>query len=134
MVKPDEQTNEDEVDEEDPGTVTHITSDNPIISETIVNTAWEPIATQQVGEHISSYDGSSVDWMEKKAAIAYAVGMSEDALIYWKVKNGGSTSKSIGIVSSKDQSDKYQVFIEWLDGQGWKPVKVDVLTTLNFNY
>ena len=84
--------------------------------------------------HISSYDGKSIDWIEKQKAIAYATGNSVDSLVFWKVKNGGSPEKSIGIVESKETSEKYRVYIEWVNGEGWQPVKVDVLNTLDFAY
>ena len=31
---------------------------------------------EQTGEHVSLYDGESVDWDEKKQAIAYATGLT----------------------------------------------------------
>lgn len=116
---------------EEPGTLTHKPSDDKTVIETIVDTAWEPIATSQTGEHVSSYDGKSVDWNEKKEAIAYATGSATDSLIFWKIKNGGSPQKSIGIVSTYDKSEKYRVYIEWVEQEGWKPVQVDVLNTLD---
>ena len=119
---------------EESGTVTYGPSDDKIIAETVVNTAWEPIGTTQTGDHASQYDGKSVDWNEKKKALAYATGLSENEMLFLKIKNGGGPQKSIGIVSSKDKSEKYRVYLEWVDGQGWKPVKMDKLTTLEFDY
>ncbi|AOV07931.1 YrrS family protein [Sporosarcina ureilytica] len=107
---------------------------DPIVSQSIVNPAWEPIGTEQTGEHASVYKRDSIDWIEKERALTYATGLSADNMIIWKLKNGGSPQKSIGIVSSKDKTEKYQVFLEWVDNEGWKPVKMDVLTTLDFNY
>ncbi|WP_301109614.1 YrrS family protein [Sporosarcina sp.] len=109
-------------------TVTPSTDSN--IKETLVDADWKPIGTSQTGEHVSKYDGSSDDWNEKKQAIAYATGLSEDEMIFWRIQNGGSPQKSEGIVSSKDKSEKYKVYIEWVDGEGWKPVKMDVLNTI----
>ena len=85
-----------------PGSVTSVPSDDAIIAETITDTAWKPIGTTQTGEHVSLYDGKSVDWNEKKQALAYATGLSQDSMIFWKIKNGGGPQKSIGIVSSRD--------------------------------
>ncbi|MHA6260340.1 YrrS family protein [Sporosarcina sp. CAU 1771] len=109
-------------------------TDDDVVSETISNSSWQAIGTEQAGEHVSSYNAKSMDFLEKKKAIAYAVGQSEDSLNYWKVKNGGSPRKSIGIIDVKGTSEKYRVYIDWIDGQGWRPVKVDVLTTLDFDY
>lgn len=93
----------------------------------VVNPDWKPIGTKQSGEHVSKYDGQSDDWYEKKKAISYATGMSEDQLYFDRIQNGGSPQKSEGIVRSKDNSKKYKVYLEWVDGQGWKPVRMDVL-------
>lgn len=125
---------EEKADEEQGGKVTYAKPDDPVIAETIVNSSWKPIGTTQTGDHVSQYDGTSVDWQEKKQAIAYSTGIPEESLIYWKIKNGGSPQKSVGIVSTKDKSEKYQVHLEWVDGEGWKPVKMDVLNTLEFDY
>lgn len=46
------------------------------------------------------------------------------------VGNGGSPQKSIGTVTSKDQTEKYRIYLEWVDGQGWKPTQMDVLNQL----
>ena len=122
------------ISSEESGTVTYGPSDDKIIAETVVNTAWKPIGTTQTGVHTSMYDGKSVDWNEKKQALAYATGLSENEMIFKKIKNGGGPQKSIGIVSSRDGSEKYRVYLEWVDEQGWKPVQMDKLTTLEFDY
>lgn len=115
-------------------TVTTVPNDEEIVVETIVDAAWKPIGTVQTGEHVSIYNDESVDWDEKKEAIAYATKFPVESLIYWKIKNGGGPQKSIGIVSTRDQSEKFRVYLEWVDGQGWKPVKMDILNTLDFEY
>ncbi|WP_318615121.1 YrrS family protein [Sporosarcina sp. YIM B06819] len=125
-----------EIKEEDKsvGSVTFVTSDDDIVAETIISAAWQPIGTTQSGEHASQYDRESVDWAEKQQALAYATGLSQNAMIFWKIKNGGGPQKSVGIVSSTDKAEKYRVYLEWVDGEGWKPVKMDVLKTLDFEY
>ncbi len=117
-----------------PGTVTIVPSEDEVIAETVINTSWQPIGTTQTGEHISTYDGKSVDWEEKKKALAYATGLPYNSMIFWKIKNGGGPQQSVGIVSSRDNKEKYRVYLEWVDDKGWKPVKMDVLTTLDFDY
>jgi len=119
---------------DEPGSVTSVPSGDSIISETIINAAWKPIGTTQTGDHVSQYVVTSVDWNEKKQALAYATGLPQDSMIFWKIKNGGGPQKSIGIVSSRDSTQKYRVYLEWVDGEGWKPVKMDKLTTLDFDY
>lgn len=111
--------------------------ENPVddfVSSSIIDPAWVPIGTAQFGEHVSLYDGTSVDWKEKEQALLYATELTPDNIIFHKIGNGGSPQKSIGIVSSLDQTDMYRVYLEWIDGEGWKPVQVDILNTLQFNY
>ncbi len=134
-MKPELEVNkDDDKDNTGAGSVTYITPDDAIIAETITNASWQPIGTTQTGEHASQYDRASVDWAEKQQALAYATGLSQDSMIFWKIKNGGGPQKSVGIVSSKNKAEKYRVYLEWVDGQGWKPVKMDVLNTLDFDY
>lgn len=121
-------------EEETAGIVTYLEPDDEVVEQSIVDPSWEPIATKQTGEHVSLYDGDSVDWHEKQEAIAYATGLAVEDTITWKIKNGGSPQKSIGIVSSKDKVEKYRVYLEWIENEGWKPTKLDVLKTLDFDY
>nr|WP_316047467.1 YrrS family protein [Planococcus glaciei] len=99
-----------------------------------MNTSWEPVGTKQTGKHVSVYDKGSVDWNEKINAISYATGLSQDNMYVMMIKNGGGPQKSIGVVQSKDKSQKYRVHLEFKDGEGWKPVKMDVLKTLEGAY
>lgn len=109
-------------------------SEDVVVEKTMIDPSWEPVPTEQVGEHVSLYDGTSVDWQEKVQALSYATGLSEDGMTIWRLKNGGSPQKSIGIVSSTDKTEKYRVYLEWVDGAGWKPTAVDILNTLDFDY
>lgn len=131
----DEKPEEDEDTEADEEEVEVIEdSGDPFVSESRINPAWEPIGTTQSGEHVSLYDGSSVDWKEKEQALLYATGLTEGNVIFWKIKNGGGPHQSVGIVSSMDKVEKYRVYLEWIDGEGWKPVRLDVLNTLEFDF
>lgn len=103
------------------------------VAQSIIDPTWEPIGTTQTGEHVSLYDGTSVDWKEKERALLYATGLTEDNVIFKRIQNGGSPQKSIGIVTSLDSTEKYRVYLEWIDGEGWKPTQLDVLNTLDFN-
>lgn len=116
------------------GTITREESNDPIVEETVINTSWEPVGTTQTGEHVSVYQKGTPDWNEKIKAISYATGLSEDNMHIMMVKNGGGPQKSIGVVQSKDESQKYRVHMEWVDGKGWAPVKMDVLKTLEGAY
>jgi cytoskeletal protein RodZ len=130
----EEEAKDEDEEETKGGTITREDSNDPIVSETIVNTSWEPIGTSQSGEHVSSYQKNSVDWNEKIEAVTYATGLSANDMYVMMVQNGGGPQKSIATVQSKDQSEKYRVFLTWVDGEGWKPEKMDVLKTLDGAY
>lgn len=116
------------------GTITKEDSNDPLVEETIINTSWEPVGTKQKGDHVSVYEKGSADWNEKIKAISYATGLAGDDMYIMMIKNGGGPQKSIGVVQSKDQSKKYRVHMEWVEGKGWTPVKLDVLKTLKGAY
>lgn len=133
-AREEDEEEEEEEEETKGGTITREESNDPIVSETIINTSWEPIGTSQSGEHVSSYQKNSVDWNEKIEAVSYATGLSQNDMYIMMVQNGGGPQKSIATVQSKDQSQKYRVFLQWVDGEGWKPEKMDVLRTLDGAY
>jgi hypothetical protein len=116
------------------GSVTSTPSNDPLVSESIVNSAWEPVKTSQTGTHASVYDKGHVDWNEKVQAISYATGLATNNMIIWQLSNGGGPQKSIGVVSSNDKQEKYRVYLQWVDGQGWKPEKMETLKTLEGAY
>ncbi len=116
------------------GSVTSTPSDDPIVSESITNTAWEPLKTSQTGSHTSVYEKGHVDWDEKVQALSYATGLASENMIVWQLSNGGGPQKSIGVVSSNDKQEKYRVYLQWVDEQGWKPEKMETLKTLEGAY
>ncbi|WP_336989531.1 DUF1510 family protein [Bacillus infantis] len=99
----------------------------PDVEKTIVNPSWQPVGTSQTGEHTAVYEG--VDWNEMVQAITYATGIPESNMTIWFLGNNGP-NQSVGTVSTKDQQEKYRVYIEWVDGQGWKPVKMEELNSI----
>jgi len=130
-------TTEEETVNEDSttgGTVTSSPSDDALVSDSIVNTEWKPVGTSQTGEHTSVYSTDHVDWDEKVKALAYTTGLSADNMIIWHIGNGGSPQKSIGVVSSNNKEEKYRVYLQWVDGEGWKPEKMETLKTLDGAY
>lgn len=116
------------------GTVTSTPSDDSLVSEIIINTDWKPIGTSQTGQHTSVYEKGHVDWNEKIKALSYTTGLAMDNMIIWRLANGGSPQKSIGIVSSNDKQEKYRVLLQWVEGEGWKPEKMETLRTLEGAY
>jgi cytoskeletal protein RodZ len=102
----------------------------PDVEKTIENPAWKPVGTSQTGEHTAVYDQSHVDWQEMLSAISYATGVDQGNMTVWFLGNNGPNS-SVGTISTKDQSEKYRVYIDWVDGEGWKPSRVEVLNEIN---
>ena len=88
---------------------------------------WKPVGTKQTGTHTTSYEKGSTDWNEMTKAIAYGAGLNEASMRLWWLKNGGTSNTAIGTVSEGDNPQAYRVYIEWVDGEGWKPVKVEEL-------
>jgi cytoskeletal protein RodZ len=95
------------------------------------NPGWQPVGTSQTGEHTTVYDQSSVDWQEMLNAISYATGLDKGNMtVYWLGRDKSTTNGSFSTVASKDKQQKYNVYLQWVDGQGWKPTKVEELAEI----
>ncbi|MES1038165.1 YrrS family protein [Peribacillus simplex] len=99
------------------------------VAATYKSEGWKPVGTEQSGEHTTSFDKGSVDWNEMSKAIASGAGIDEGSMKLWWLQNGGSPNTAIGTVSEGDNPKTFRVYIEWVDGSGWKPVKVEELKT-----
>lgn len=122
----DEETSEETVEDE----VVVLPSDERNVSEVWTNEAWAPYPTEQTGTHVSTYESGHIDFEEKLKAFYSVIPLDPDASIVWAVRNNGSTTSSYGVISSKNKQDIYRVSIEWVDGEGWLPLEVQVLNTL----
>lgn len=132
-------TNEEEpTDQEEPQseqeTAVESTSDDPIVDRVITDVSWQPTPTTQTGGHVSSFVPKSVDWQEKVATITSVTGIEEEKMIIWYIGNNGSAETAIATVSTKDLSEMYRVSMEWVNNEGWLPVKLEVLNTLEGAY
>ncbi|PAE23064.1 YrrS family protein [Bacillus sp. 7894-2] len=116
--------------EEDQEQVVTEGGSGPDVEKTIENPAWKPVGTSQTGEHTAVYDQNHADWQEMLSAISYATGVDQGNMTVWFLGNNGPNS-SVGTISTKDQSEKYRVYIDWVDGEGWKPSRVEVLNEIN---
>jgi Domain of unknown function (DUF1510) len=96
------------------------------IEKEIVNPAWQPIGTTQSEPHVTQFDKDSVDWKEMLDSVSYATGISQSDMIVWFIGNNGP-NKAVATISTKDQTQHYKVYIEWVENQGWKPTKVQKL-------
>lgn len=110
------------------------TVEDPVVGEVRTNPAWAPYPTQQTGPHTSTFEKGHIDYEEKLAAIFSVTDLVQEDSFIKSVRNNGSASSAIAVVTSKDGAKMYRVSIEWLDGQGWKPVKLEVLKTLEGAY
>lgn len=119
-------------------TVTQSESTDPNVEMTIVDSAWKPTKTTQtenVGEgHVSAYDGTSVDWQEKVTTLAKVTNIPEEEMKIVRVKNGGTASRTIGIVTSADGAKKYRVTLQWIADKGWQAEQLEVLKSLDGTY
>jgi cytoskeletal protein RodZ len=97
------------------------------VEEAYSDPSWKPVGTEQSGEHVTQYEKGSTDWNEMERAIAYGAGIDQSNMTLWYLQNGGEPNKAIGTVSPTDGSSTYRVYIEWVDGEGWKPTKVEKL-------
>lgn len=101
----------------------------PNVAKTIENPDWKPVGTSQTGKHTAVYDSNSVDWQEMLNAISAGTGIARDNMTIWRLgSNQKDPNHSIATISSKDEKKPYRVYIEWVDGQGWKPTKVEELS------
>ena len=139
--KEDSVTNEEEpLQEEQPEkepeqeTTVETTSDDPIVERVITDESWQPTPTTQTGGHISSYDTESVDWQEKVATITGVTGIGKDNMIIWRLQNNGGADTAIATVSTKDKTAMYRVSMEWVNNEGWLPVKLEELNTVEGAY
>lgn len=102
-------------------------SDEPNVKKTMVHPNWKPVGTEQTGEHVSVYDEGTVDWQEKIKATSYATGIPEDNMTVWWMEGNGGPQKSMATVTAKDTKTPYRVYLQWVDGKGWQPTKVQEL-------
>lgn len=113
---------------------TILPSADPIVDEVQVNKAWKAYPTEQTGTHESIYIKGNIDYEEKLKAVFSVLDIPQDDSIVLSVKNNGSTETSIAVVTSMDKTKKYRVSIEWIDGEGWKPTRLELLNTVEGAY
>ncbi|MGN1400853.1 MAG: YrrS family protein [Bacillus sp. (in: firmicutes)] len=118
---------ESETEEESAGNLTEVETDSSEATKAYVNENWKPVGTQQTGEHTANYSKGSTDWKEMEKALAYGAGIDQSNMTVLWLGNGGSPNDAVGTVSDKGSNTKYRVHIQFIDGQGWKPVKLEKL-------
>ena len=121
----DETDAEVEPESDEHATVTAGEPDSNII-RSIENSAWKPIGTQQSGSHDVNYENGSTDRTEMEKSISYALGLEESDMIVWWLARDGE-NKVAATIATKDNQHIYRVYISWVEGDGWKPTKIEEL-------
>lgn len=119
------ETSESVESSEESVTVTDLESEEE--AEEVVTGDWDPVPTEQTGEHVTDYSSGSQDRIEIKQAAAIATGIDPDNMSEHWVGNDGSNQGVYATVSDGYQGRQYRVHIQWVDGQGWQPVSVEAL-------
>ncbi|MEH7300265.1 YrrS family protein [Neobacillus drentensis] len=101
------------------------------VLKTIENPSWKPVGTTQSGEHTAVYDTNSADWQEMLEAVSYATGLDgSNMTVYWLGRDKSTQNGSFATVASKDKQQKYNVYLQWVDGEGWMPTRVEELAEI----
>lgn len=87
---------------------------------------WEPIGTDQEGQHTIQLDEGSEDREEIEEAARMGAELDEDNMTLWWVTGEGA-QEVVATVSDKDDPKTSRVYLKWVDKEGWKPTKVEVL-------
>lgn len=87
---------------------------------------WKPVGTKQV-EPAQDYNIGSVDWNEQLKAVSDATGFNQSKGDILKMLQNNGPKKSKATIIIKESNKKYQVYLEWVDGGGWKPALVEEL-------
>lgn len=93
---------------------------------------WDPVGTDQSGEHTTNYSAGSQDRIEIKRASSVASGISEGDMIEWWVGNAGDQQVE-AVISNSAQTETFRVLLQWVDNQGWQPVQVEPLADNPYN-
>lgn len=87
---------------------------------------WGAIRTEQEGKHVATFDDTTKDWEEMMDSIYLGAGVSEDSTL-WRVNNGGNNQTAVATISDQTGKKTYRVYTAWVEGKGWKPMRVEVL-------
>lgn len=88
---------------------------------------WDPVGTDQEGEHTTEFVKDSQDWKEMEKAASMAAGLDANNMVTWRIENGGAPDKVVATISEDTDTQTYRVYISWVDQEGWKPEKVELL-------
>lgn len=100
----------------------------------VITQDWKPVGTEQniSGEHRTTFQQGSQDWQEILKAASKATGVSTENMIDWRVENAGSGQVN-ATITNQSQDQVYRVLIEWVDGEGYRPIQVKELNSNPYN-
>lgn len=87
---------------------------------------WQPVGTEQEGPHTTSYDEGSADRIEIKRAAMMVTGIEEANMTEHWIGRGGE-QQVIATVSDRTNEGFYRIYMQWIEGEGWQPTKVEEL-------
>ncbi|WP_269412127.1 YrrS family protein [Lentibacillus daqui] len=121
----DKEKDETDTDKEEVKTKKVETSDDNNVAEAYKGN-WKPVGTEQKGSHTTNYDEGTQDRKEMEEAAAVGAGLDPENMTAWWLGRAGD-QKVTATVSGKNDPKTYRVHLTWVDDQGWKPTKVEVL-------
>ena len=126
--KEEDMSDSEETDEEDEDAETVKKNAKPSDDNVIeaYTADWNPVGTEQEGEHTTQFKKDSTDWNEMEYAASVATEINENDMVTWWIEGAGE-QQAIATVSDSKESQSYRVFLTWVDNEGWKPTKVEVL-------
>ncbi|KGX93542.1 hypothetical protein N781_10960 [Pontibacillus halophilus JSM 076056 = DSM 19796] len=123
-------TNEEDSVEQEEQTGERITleesSDDPNVV-TAYTKNWEPVGTEQTGEHVTKFEKGTEEWAEMNLAISKALNLNEGQYVLWWITRGDDKQSFKATVSDSAETDTYRVYGSWVANEGWQPTKVEVL-------
>lgn len=125
----EQQSTDESAAEEEESAVEEEETEQPA-SDPAEQEEWEPVGTEQSGSFTPSFDRDGQNWAEMVNALSAATGLSEEEMTIYRLENGGSPTTAVGTVSnSENRSTPYRVEMEFIEGQGWQPTNVEVLSS-----
>ncbi|WP_159462193.1 YrrS family protein [Halobacillus sp. Marseille-P3879] len=127
----EENSNDEEESSEEDRQVEESSDENV---DRVITEDWEPIGTEQdtSGDHTTTYQQGSQDWEEVIKAARVATGLNSEEIIEWRVENAGD-GQVHAVISNQSQDPVYRVLIEWVDGEGYRPIQVEELNGNPYN-
>ncbi|WP_431798746.1 YrrS family protein [Halobacillus andaensis] len=128
----EEESSNDEEDSSEEDRQVEESSDENV--DRVITEDWEPIGTEQdtSGDHTTTYQQGSQDWEEVIKAARVATGLNSEEIIEWRVENAGD-GQVHAVISNQSQDPVYRVLIDWVDGEGYRPIQVEELNGNPYN-